>query len=226
MSHVEELRNLNELNQGICKEWIWGSKEQFIRSCDYLQKINFSIQDLNSEICNLSVPTMKEVIYVIVLVDWICKAVNSIHKILRKEVRDFIGDNKGADIQKEEKYFEAIRSFVVAHPLNTNRHEMFGMDGDLICVDVRNKTSALVNQNSDPNNWFFLSIDGLRENAQNESSDFVLYVYSKKMDKMMYFKYVRANFSDLYLVAKHQIERLYLLDKKLRKLTQKKVGIK
>lgn len=225
MSHVEELRNLNELNQGIYKQWIWGSKDGFNCSCDYLQKINYSIQDLNSEICNLSVPTMKEVIYVIVLVDWICEAVDSLHKILRKEVKDFIGDGKGTDTQKEDRYFKAIRSFVVAHPLNTNRHEMFGMDGDIICVDVRNRTSV-ANTYLNSNNWFFLSIDGLRENAQNESSDFVLYVYSKKMDKMRYFKYVRANFSDLYLVAKHQIERLYLLDKKLSKLTQKKVGIK
>ncbi len=32
---------------------------------------------------------MKEIIYVIVLVDWIREAVDSIHGILRKEVTDF-----------------------------------------------------------------------------------------------------------------------------------------
>ena len=65
MNSVSELRNLNELNRGIHKHWIWGSEDKFSLSCDYLQKINYSIQDLNSEICNLCKPTMKEVVYVI-----------------------------------------------------------------------------------------------------------------------------------------------------------------
>lgn len=122
MNSVSELRNLNELNRGIHKHWIWGSEDKFSLSCDYLQKINYSIQDLNSEICNLCKPTMKEVVYVIVLVDWICEAVDSIHRILRKEVSCFLNISKEEDIQKAEKYFKAIRSFVVAHPLNTDRH--------------------------------------------------------------------------------------------------------
>lgn len=226
MSNIEELKSLNKLNRGIHKHWIWGNENNFFLSCDYLQKVNYSIQALNSEICNLSTPTMKEIIYVIVLVDWIREAVDSIHGILRKEVTDFLGISKGTDIQRADRYFKAIRSFVVAHPLNTNRHKQFGMDGDLICVDVRNGTSALIENNSNLNDWFFLSIDGLCENAQSDSSDFVLYVYSQKIDKMRFFKYVRANFSDLYLVAKLQIERLYSLDRQLSNLTQKKVGIK
>lgn len=225
MNSVSELRNLNELNRGIHKHWIWGSEDKFSLSCDYLQKINYSIQDLNSEICNLCKPTMKEVVYVIVLVDWICEAVDSIHRILRKEVSCFLNISKEEDIQKAEKYFKAIRSFVVAHPLNTDRHETFGMDGDLICVDVRNRTSKLVETCSHSNDWFCLNLNGLQKNAQDLSSDFVLYVYSQKMDQMRYFKYIRADFSDLYYVAKLQIERLYALDFKLSKLTKKKVGI-
>lgn len=47
-----------------------------------------------------------------------------------------------------------------------------------------------------------------------------------KMDKNKSFKYVRANFCDLYLVAKLQVDRLYQLDKKLSKLTKKEVGIR
>ena len=160
MNSVSELRNLNELNRGIHKHWIWGSEDKFSLSCDYLQKINFSIQDLNSEICNLYKPTMKEVVYVIVLVDWICEAVDSIHRILRKEVSCFLNISKEEDIQKAEKYFKAIRSFVVAHPLNTDRHKTFGMDGDLICVDVRNRTSKLVETWSHSMDWFCLNLKG------------------------------------------------------------------
>lgn len=222
---MEELRNLNDLNRGIYKQWIWGNMDNFYKSGDYLQKISYSIQDLNAEIKNLSETTMKEVIFVIVLVDWICEAVDSIHKILRKEVIDFLRINENSELAQVERYFKAIRSFVVAHPLNTSRHKKYGMDGDLICVDVRNRTSKLVETYSDSSNWLFLTLDGLQENAQNIPSDFVLYVYSKKLDQMKFFKYIRANFSDLYYVAKLQIERLYALDFKLSKLTKKKVGI-
>lgn len=225
MSNILELQNLNELNRGIHKHWIWGSNDKFFLSCDYLQKINYSIQDLNREIVNLSNPTMKEVIYIIVLVDWICEAVDSIHKILRKEVSDFLGISNSEEIERANRYFKAIRSFVVAHPLNTNRHKDFGLDGDLICVDVRNKASILVETCAASRDWFLLNFDGLQENAQGVSSDFVLYVYSQKMDEMKYFKFVRANFSDLYYVAKLQIDRLYALDLKLEELTKKKVGV-
>lgn len=224
MSNISELQNLNGLTRGIYKHWIWGSKDRFSLSCDYIQKINFCIQDLNNEIANLTGPTMKEVVYVIVLVDWICEAVDSIYKILRKEVTDFLSIPNNEEIVRANRYFKAIRSFVVAHPLSTNRHKIFGLDGDLICVDVRNKTSKLVETCTASEDWFLLNLDGLQENAQGISSDFILYVYSQRLDNMKYNKYVRANFSDLYYVAKLQIDRLYALDLKLEKLTKKKVG--
>ena len=47
---MDELRNLNNLNRGIHKRWIWENKDNFYRSCDYLQKINpklFTEQYLN-----------------------------------------------------------------------------------------------------------------------------------------------------------------------------------
>lgn len=226
MSTISEITNLRGLTRGIDKQWIWGSRDKYYRSCDYLQKIDFSVQDLNREIENLSKPTMKEVIYVIVLVDWVCEAVDAIHKLLRKEVTNFLKISSNEEIKKSIRYFKAIRSFVVAHPLSTNRHIEFGMDGDLICVDIRNKTSKLVEFSWTPRDWFLLNFEGLHENARDVSSDFVLYVYSQKMDGMQYFKYVRANFSDLYEVVKLQIDRLYTLNSKLEKLTQQKVGLK
>lgn len=143
MGNVAKLKNLNELKDGIQKQWIWGSKDKFSLSCDYLQKVNYSIQDLNAEIHNLQEPTRKEIIYVIVLVGWICEAVDSIYKILRKEIIDYL------DMKDDEKLRQAKK----------------------------------------------------------------------------YFKAIRVNFSDLYYVAQLQIDRIYALDLKLRKLTKKKVGI-
>lgn len=225
MSNIAELRNLNGLNHGIHKRWIWGDEDSFYLSCDCFQKVNFCIQDLNSEICNLQTPSMKEVVYIIALVDWICEAVNSIYRVLRKEVADYLNLKDDADCEQAKQYFTAIRSFVVAHPLNTTRHKAYGMDGDLICVDVRKRTSKLTETCSSSNGWFLLTLNGLKENARDIQSDFILYVYSQRLDKMRYFKYIRANFSDLYYVAESQINRLYALDSSLKNLTKKKVGI-
>lgn len=220
---MEELRNLNGLNLGIQKHWIWGNKDNFYRSCDYQQKINYCIQDLNAEIKNLSEATMKDVVFVIVLIDWICEAVSSIQELLIPDIcKGF--EYKGKEIiEKSEKYFKAIRSFVVAHPLNTNRHKKYGLDGDFICVDISQKTSTIVSAFSQNNDWFHLSLDGLVECAKDMPSDFVLYTYSQKSDGMQYFKYIGASFSDLYFVAKQQIEKLYALDKYLGTLSRKKI---
>ena len=75
---MDELKNLNEIGKGIDKQWVWGNKDSYYRSCDYLQKINYCIQDLNREFHNLSDKTMKELVFIIVLVDWICERGNLI----------------------------------------------------------------------------------------------------------------------------------------------------
>ena len=215
---MEELRNLNALNQGLDKQWIWGSKDNYYRSCDFLQKISYCIQDLNAEIKNLSEPTMKEVVFVIALVDWICEAVNSIPQILKPTIAALVS-YENEDIIKSEKYFKAIRSFVVAHPLTTTRHKDYGFDGDMICIDVKWKTSVLATYSR--TDWFYLDFDGLKQLIDDKPSDFVLYVYSKKADGMRFFKFIRANFSDLYTVARLQIEKLYIFDKQLGKLKKR-----
>lgn len=221
---MEELRNLNDLDRGIHKRWIWGTKDNYFRSCDYLQKINYSIQDLNAEIKNLSIPSMKDVIFVIALVDWICEAVKSIQEILLQDVLSGFIYKEDERVKKAGKYFKAIRSFVVAHPLNTSRHKDYGLDGDLICVDVRRKISPIVSTYSKNTDWFFLGIDGFQENAKNVSADFVLCGYSQKIDRSQFSKFIGANFSDLYYVAKLQIEKLYALGKYLGKLRKKDIG--
>lgn len=221
MSNIEKLKNLNDLNRGIYKRWIWGDKDSFYRGNDYLQKINYSIQDLNREIQNLSQPTMKEVIYIIVLVDWIYEAADAILKILQKKLGKNFEYPEESSLSQAKKYLRAIRSFVVAHPLNTNRHKEYGFDGDFICVDVRHKTSLLMKADVMAKDWYHLSIDGMQENGIDIASDFVLYAYSELIDGNQFYKIIGANFSDLYYAARLQIENLYELDRRLSKLKKK-----
>ena len=139
MNKLDWSKNL----RGVYKKWIWGDTYNYSRICDYIQKINYCIQDLNNEIEALAEPTMKEVVYVIVLVDWICEAIEAIQKTLLCEVANNYTYKEEESIQEALRFFKAIRSFVVAHPLSTNRHKDYGFDGDMICVDVRRENTAI-----------------------------------------------------------------------------------
>lgn len=43
-----KLDDLNELNKGVHKIWVYKDSDTFHLAHDYLQKINYSIQDINS----------------------------------------------------------------------------------------------------------------------------------------------------------------------------------
>lgn len=214
---MESLTNLNDLRNGLHKRWVWRDIESYWRGMDCLQKINYSIQDLNKEIGFLCDRPMREVVLVISLVDWIYDAFDSILKLLRPDIAaSFKYKDTGYD-KKIKEYFKAIRSFVVAHPLDTNRHGKYGFDGDKICIDIRSPKYTLFSLYLNDENWFHLGIDGLQQFGKDVPCDFILLFYSKKMDQMKYFKYMGANYSDLYEVARVQIDKLYSLDKHLAK---------
>ena len=220
MSIVDKLENLECLKNGLHKKWIWNDADSFSLSCDYLQKINYCIQDLNSEIGSLSNPSMKEVIFVIVLVDWICEAVDCLPKLLIPDLRDGFSCEYESELEKAKKYFKAIRSFVGAHPLTTNRHYDYGFDGDLICVDI-GKISILVSTFTNDSDWYHIDFSGLRANAKNENHDFILHVYSQKKNGMKFENYIGANFSDLFEVARTYMKKIYALDRYLSKQRKK-----
>lgn len=221
MTEIKPIRNLNDLSKGLNKQWIWQRGNNYYRSCDYLQKINYCIQDLNQEIEVLDSPSMKEVIYVIVLVDWIREATTNLCKLLLTDVRDSFVYSHRLEIDKANNYLSAIRSFAVAHPLGTDRHSKYGFDGDKICVDIRNGTSMVTKVFARNEDWYHLDFSGLSYNAKDVPSDFIMLIYSKKKDNMHFFQCIGADFSDLYRVAELQIEKLYDLDRHLSHLRKK-----
>ena len=221
MANVKPLQNLDHLYGGTSKRWIWQKGKNYSKSCDYLQKINYSIQDLNHEIESLTTPSMKEVVFVIVLVDWIREAVNALPNLLIDGLIKDYSYGKQAELDQANKYLSAIRSFAVAHPLSTNRHKDYGLDGDKICVDIRKDssiTSILFTHNED---WYHLNYDGLLPNAKGLPSDFVLCIYSQQKNNMQFFEYIGADFSDLFHVAELQIDKLYSLDRYLEKIKKR-----
>ena len=220
---ISKLNNLNDIRRdsskyGIYKRWIY-KKEDYNKMCDYMQKINYSIQELNSTIDNLKEFDRKNVVYIISLVDWIREAFNAIIDVINPKVISNFRFLKQEELKRYSEYFKAIRSFVVAHPLNTTNHKEYGLDGNFICVDILDDNGVCY--------WvkmkdkYVITIDGLKkEDCCN--MDFYLYCYSDKDDNMSHFKNVGCRYSDIYETAKLYIEKLYALDNYLTKNARKK----
>lgn len=216
---IPKLKNLNNLSSAIQKHWIWECEENFHKSCDYLQKINYCIQDLNTALDDGLTASMKDVIFVIALVDWIKEAYGSIESTLKAEIRKGFNYSCEEQLKKAAKYFTAIRSFVVAHPLSTSLHSDFGLDGSKICVDIRENTSLICfTKESD---WYHLDIEGLHKNAKDVPFDFLLYFYDKDFHDMMYFQYMGCDYADIFRVAELYIDKLYELGRYLNKQKKK-----
>ena len=145
---VSKLKNLKDIyrdspKRGIYKRWLY-KKEDYNKMCSYMQKINYSIQDLNSTIDNLKNFDRRNIVYIISLVDWIREAFNAIIGVINSKVISNFRFLKQEELKRHFEYFKAIRSFVVAHPLNTTNHKEYGLDGNFICVDIRENIELLL----------------------------------------------------------------------------------
>ncbi|MGN0655105.1 MAG: hypothetical protein ACI4KD_09355 [Oscillospiraceae bacterium] len=218
---IEPIRDLNNMccnsRKGLQKRWLLKDKTDYSKMCDFMQKINFSIQDLNTEISLLENAETKTIVYVIILVVWIQEAFEKIEKLYRDDVMQDFSYSKDIDLKNAKKYIDAIRSFAVAHPLSTNRHPQFGFDGNYICVDIRDYKRDITAFSSQSHRVKHLDFNGLQA-SQTIDCDFYFYVYSNKDDRMKHFYYMGCNFDDIYQVARLYIDKLYALDKYLRKL--------
>ena len=223
---INKIRNLNDLRRGdVCglyKRWIYKTPNTYHKVCDYLQKINYSIQDLNGEIECLSKISAKEIIYIISLVDWIIESFNAIKRGLKEViVKDFVY-LKSAEMDNATAYLKALRSFVVAHPLSTNRHKEFGFDGNFICIDITSSIGPLyVLLNNHLEYFYHLDYEGLKEKTFDETDDFYLRSYSEKDDGMRFSREIGSKIGYVYRVAELYVDAIYELDKYLAK--QKKL---
>lgn len=212
------ISNLNKLYGGIDKQWIYSSKFDYSLVCDYLQKINYSIQDLNYEYENIKEAKAKEIIYIIVLSDWIKKSIREIKlSALKKCNFDYQSPNC-EELENIRGYIESLRSYVVAHPLNTNKHSKYGLNGDFICVDIRmynNKPKwVLAYRNEDS---FHIGLNGIEPLKVEGDNVCYLFSYSNSKDEYKYVHWVSFDIEDIYNSVNKLINELYCLNSYLRK---------
>lgn len=218
---MNDLLNLNRIGKGVHKQWIYPNKDYFELGCDYLQKINFCIQDFNAEFKKADEMNVKSITYLILLVTWIQEAYEQFEKIFDGSIRDGFNYRNESRLNECKQYLRALRSFVVAHPLSTDQHKKYLLEGNYICVDISVRLSAV--HKLWQRSFYVFNIKGINQVTdikEVEECDYYLSVYSKK-DGARFFQYFGCYFADLLEIASLYIDKLYEFDKYLSKLKRK-----
>lgn len=213
MKTKKELRNLNRLNQAVYKKWIYNNDINRENCGNYLQKISNSITDYNKEL-KIIKKEPKDIVYMIMLANWIKETVDAYIELVRY---DILQGFQYEELKDENEYLKAIRSFVVAHPLSTNRHGKYKLDGGFICSDIvinDNCLFALLHERD------VYTINTLGLQIGKSKYDYLLKVYSKD-DNMKFFKYICCSIEDITVCISKYIEKLYSFAAYLAKLKKK-----
>ena len=93
-------------------------------------KIEYSIQDFSAITEGGFSGKPKDVVYLVVLADWIKRSYWQVKNCLRDDVSKGFEFSDPARLELCLDFPEAIRSFVVTHPKRTNKHPKYGFDAD------------------------------------------------------------------------------------------------
>lgn len=211
------IKDLNGLrrrsHKGLYKKGLALSKRDYNLVCDYLEKINYSLQDIERLLS--AEPDNHVFVSIVVFVSWIQESMSEIKKCYQSYVfTDFRYDDERMSCDK--KFFNAIRSFVFAHPMTTNRHDFFGFDGTLRCVDIRSVWERFFVFNR-PDDKFYISRDGLKP-YDGEHVDYWLYIYDDKKYDNEFKRYIGISLQSVCEIANDYVDYLYALDKHLSKI--------
>lgn len=198
----------NNSRCGIQKSWPLKSKVDESLHWDYIQKVNYAVQDFNSCVANKEPLNRENVVFAITLVDWIGAAVRNVLECYREDAVSGFFYTQQYELDSMDKYFRAVRSFVNAHPLETSRHKDYGLDGAYVCIDLRTNSGPFDKLDA---NQYMLSPIGLKRVSSLREGDAVLFAYSKN-DGGTFFHYIGLDLADIRNVASLYINELYELD--------------
>lgn len=145
MQSIKKLKTTDDLGEhGGCiwKKWPWKDSDHYELMSDLILKAKYSIQDFNSTIGGGFLPNPKDTVYLVALATWIKDAFWQIKgNCLRKEIKNDFEFSKQSELVDASKYLQVVRSVVIAHPLNSTRHQDYGFGSEgRICIDIRGKS--------------------------------------------------------------------------------------
>ena len=215
MQILEPLRTIdgiNRDNRGLRKAWLAKDKAHSDLVSECVLKVDYSVQDFNKTIENGFSVSPKDVVYLIVLADWIRDSYRRIKDCLRDDVVNGFVFSDAAQLDCYWKFFKAIRSIVVAHPVGSSQHREYGFDGSRICVDVRSKSFL---DTFPVAKLFRLRIGGIGDTDCVRDDDVVLATYSTDSTEKgrLHFQRVCLDMADVRDAAELYIDALYELDR-------------
>ena len=214
-----KLDDLNSLNKGVHKQWVYKDSNAFHLAHDYLQKINFSIQDINAKSNDLKTDN-ESITFLVCCVAWISEACSFFTSSFRNDVVSKFKFSNEEKLAQERKYFKAVRSFILAHPLGTNQHKNFELDGKYICIDIVPIDCPIILLQSNHRECFkSLGYEGMKNGCEN--CDFFLQTYSAGFHNSKYSVYIGIHLENILGYARLCIAKLYELDKYLSRLKKK-----
>lgn len=203
--------DINKGNRGLGKAWLARDKAHRELMFDCVLKINYSVQDFNKTIENGFSGSPKDVVYLIVLADWIRDSYRRIKDCLRDDVVNGFVFSNAAQLDCYWRLFKAIRSIVVAHPVGSSQHREYGFDGSRICVDIRGKSFL---DSLPMAKLSRLHIGGIEGTACVRDDDVVLATYSTDSAEKgkLHFQRVCLDMANVRDAAELYIDALYELD--------------
>lgn len=211
------IKDLNGLKKhshvGLYKKGHCISAPKYHLVCDYLEKINYSLQDISAELQKK--PDRSVLICIIAYACWIQESVDELKKCYKSYVfNSFLFNN--VIIKENTDFLKAIRSFVLAHPFVTNRHKKYGFDGTLRCIDIRENSKNIVLTFVNDVDKFYIDVNG-KSVYSNQEVDYWLYIYNENKYGNMLKQYIGISIDTICKVVNDYIDYLYALDKHMSK---------
>lgn len=225
MQSIEPLKTtdgLGECKGGIWKKWPWKDLDHYELMSDLILKANYSIQDFNAVIKDGFSPSIKDTVFLVALATWIKDAYWQINYACLKEViRTKFEFSRQNELTEARNYLEAVRSIVIAHPLNSTRHEEYGFGPEgRICIDMRRKSLL----DSYPGRVIYrITPKGFKETDSVEDNEIALMTCrrNKTENGKLHFERCCLDMCDIRNSAQVYIDALYELDRHLGRLRKK-----
>ena len=195
---------------GMQKHWVAKDATAYSLQWDYLQKVNYCIQDFNKTLSDGGFSN-KDIVFLIALDTWIGEAVRLIRGCYREDAIKGFFYSKESDLKKSHHFIQGLRSIALAHPLATDKHQDLGLDGDLVCIDIGRPSIVLAFRKE---GLFRLTPDGLVDVEEIPESDMVLTAYSKKKGAA-FSHHIGFDLLDVRNDASLRIDKLHELDRYL-----------
>lgn len=222
---IEPLKTTDGLGEGkggIWKKWPWKDPDHYELMSDLILKANYSIQDFNSTIKDGFSPNIKDTVFLVALATWIKDAYWQINYACLKEViRAKFEFSRQNEFTEARNYLEAVRSIVIAHPLNSTRHEEYGFGPEgRIFIDVRRKSLL----DSYPGRAIYrITPKGFEETDSVEDNEIALMTCRSTQAEIgkLHFEKCCLDMCDIRNSAQVYIDALYELDRHLGRLRKK-----